>query len=71
MPNLPFPNQEEVVSFRALCREKFDIEVTTLEALEVATKLAQIFYIQNFEGHPHCMPFNYESGLEHALPEDL
>ena len=42
---LPFPNTKEVESFRLLYKQEFGVELTTEEALSVATRLLHIHYV--------------------------
>jgi len=44
---LPIPRLEEISAFKALYKSKFSLELSSEEALEVATKALQLYYVKH------------------------
>ena len=51
---LPVPNKEEVDEFKRLYLERFGVELTGEQALEVATRTLQLFYLKNYPVRPRA-----------------
>ena len=48
---LPVPNNDDVEEFKKLYRWKFKMELTDAEALDVATRFIQLYYLTKHEIH--------------------
>jgi hypothetical protein len=44
---LPCPNDDDVKAFRALYNAKFSLELSSEEALDVATKALHLYYVKH------------------------